>query len=169
MVANLAWAQVENVSSSNETKAVLVFRVHDYHFGVPVASIERVIHSAEISPVPDTPRSVVGAVNIHGHVVPVVDLHLRQVRDTAAFILDTKLVIVTTATRRLAILADDVMDIIDLPTEAFAAREPIASGVDLLPNVAAIPGGLIILQDIDRLLTPEDEARLAAALQRMSQ
>ena len=46
-------------------------------YGVAILAVQEVLASAEIEPVPGTPREVLGVINLRGQIVTVVDLRLR--------------------------------------------------------------------------------------------
>jgi purine-binding chemotaxis protein CheW len=46
-------------------------------WALPLTSVERVVPMVAVSPLPQSPLGVRGAVNVHGDVVPVLDLDAR--------------------------------------------------------------------------------------------
>lgn len=168
MAALHAGAQMGGFTLADEAETFLLFRVGTYRFGIRVEAVERVVHAAEISAVPGAPRVVAGAVNVQGDALAVLDLRLRRAREAPDVRLDAKLIIVRAPARRLAILADEVTEIAQIPARALASRESLVPGADLLVDLAAVPDGLIIIQDAANLLTPGEDSRLAAALRRIA-
>ena len=55
------------------TKLLVIGRIGDRRFAIPAASIAYCLRMTAVTPLPAAPRSVVGAVNLRGTVVPVVD------------------------------------------------------------------------------------------------
>ena len=145
-------------------EALLVFRVRSYRFAVHVQTVEKVVSILEISALPGAPDAVAGVFNFHGTVVPVLDLNLRIDGQVAKPSLDAQLLIVQTPTRRLAILADEVLDIIAIPGDKIVSRTALVAGAGLVSGVAAAPDGLIFIQDANTLLMQADEVRLASLL-----
>lgn len=145
-------------------EALLAFRVRGYRFAVHVQTVEKVVSILEISALPGAPDAVAGVFNFHGSVVPVLDLNLRIDGQPAKPSLDAQLLIVQTPVRRLAILADEVLDVIAIPADSIVARTALVPGVGLVSGVAAAPDGLIFIQDADSFLMQADELRLASLL-----
>jgi purine-binding chemotaxis protein CheW len=145
-------------------EALLVFRVRDYRFAVHVQTVEKVVSSLEISALPGAPDAVAGVFNFHGTVIPVLDLNLRIDGQAAKPSLDAQLLIVRTPARQLAILADEVLDIVAIPADKIVSRKALVPGVGLVSGVAAAPDGLIFIQDADSFLMQAEEMRLASLL-----
>jgi chemotaxis signal transduction protein len=80
---------------------VLIGRIGPQRFGVPIASVERILPMAALTPLPEAAPLVAGILNYHGAVLPVVDprprLNTPPVRPHA----DQHLVIVLAQTRYL--------------------------------------------------------------------
>ena len=53
---------------------VLIFRLADEWFGLKVDDIQEIVEAPELNYVPRAPESILGAMNFHGNVVPVLDL-----------------------------------------------------------------------------------------------
>ncbi|MBV8715802.1 MAG: chemotaxis protein CheW [Chloroflexi bacterium] len=57
--------------------AALLVRVGDRRYGLPLAAVERVLPIAAVLPMPDAGEHLLGMLNLHGSVLPVVDPHAR--------------------------------------------------------------------------------------------
>ncbi len=55
----------------------VIFTIDEYAFGMPTNVIEIVVRMVEITPIPGSPSFILGAINFHGKVIPVVDLRQR--------------------------------------------------------------------------------------------
>ena len=62
---------------SDVDEPVLVFLVAGRRHALPVGDVERVVPAAEVTPLPDAPPDVRGAVKVGSEVAPVVDLRRR--------------------------------------------------------------------------------------------
>lgn len=81
--------------------AVLLVHLADRACGLPLASVERVLPMAYVLPLPASGRDVVGVMNLHGDVLPVVDPRPRLGLPTPAITADQHLVLVSGAMRFL--------------------------------------------------------------------
>jgi len=53
---------------------VLIFRLADEWFGLEVDDIQEIVEAPELNYVPRAPGAIIGAINFHGNIVPVLDL-----------------------------------------------------------------------------------------------
>jgi chemotaxis signal transduction protein len=144
---------------------LVTFRSGTRDFALPVAAVERVLAAVEVLPLPGAPPHVAGAINLHGGVTPVLDLAIRFGAAPHAPSVDSALVIVQTASRRVALLADTVSGVTTLPGEALISGAAIARGAVLVSGIAAAGDGLIYVFDPETFFSLEEEALLDAALE----
>jgi purine-binding chemotaxis protein CheW len=55
----------------------VLFTVSNHKFALPLDCVERVVRAVEVTPLPDMPETVAGVINVHGRLVPVVDMRRR--------------------------------------------------------------------------------------------
>ena len=143
---------------------VTVFNLGERRFGLPLGCVERVLCAVAITPLPNAPGVVRGVIDIHGEIVPVVDLRVRfglPVREVA---LDDHLLVAHTAARRLAILVEQVAGVVELDRRDIVAGESLAPGAAYPHAVAKLPDGLVLIQDLDAFLSLDEERSLDDAL-----
>jgi purine-binding chemotaxis protein CheW len=107
---------------------VVVFRLGPQHFGIPVAHVGQVIPVSEIGPLPDAPPPVRGAVDVHGEVMPVIDLAYGTAQTWTTLHAEQQFILVE-GPRRMVLLADEV------------------EGVRPVPH-GTYPDGLIYVEDV---------------------
>jgi chemotaxis signal transduction protein len=141
---------------------LVAITVGDQRWALPLAAVERAIPMVEISPLPKAPTGVLGAINVHGEPVPVLDLDLRLGRAPREHGARAKLVLAQTATRRVALPVDDVLGVVAV---AGAAVGPAPDSVPApVGGIAALPDGVLLVSDVDAFISPEDDRAVAAAL-----
>ncbi len=96
----------------------LVFSVGDEPFAVPLIIVKEVIAVPDFTPVPFTPKFVLGVMNLRGQVITVLDLRLRLGVHAAEFTKETSVIICETDDHRLGLLVDSIIQVINpKPTE----------------------------------------------------
>ncbi len=74
----------ENAAGSTAGESVLVFRLGDDRYGIPVSAVREVLPQARIAPVPGAPATVAGLIQVRGEIRPVYDLrHRLQIPESA--------------------------------------------------------------------------------------
>lgn len=156
----------ERGTAEAATLSIVVFGAGAHCCGIAVADVEGVTLAVEVSPVPDAPRAILGIVNYHGSIVPVLD-PARRFGDAGAERLDPahRLVFVRTPTRLLALLATSIDGVEEIPAAMIAAMSQLVPGAGRLKGAAARRDGLIYLHDAELLLSRSEETCLAAALE----
>ena len=80
---------------------VLIARIGERPYAVPVSAVERTLPMAAVMPLPDAPPNVVGVLNLHGAILPVVDPRPRLGYPTPPLHPDQRLVVIRAGTRYL--------------------------------------------------------------------
>jgi chemotaxis-related protein WspB len=144
---------------------VLVFHIGRERYGLPLASVARVLPLAQLTALPLAPAYVAGLLDLHGAPVPVIDVSRLAGGAPAAICYDTRIVLVDYpladgSVRQLGLKAERVTGVVDL-----AAASLADSGVAAAPflgQVAGAAGGMLQLVEPGALLTPEARSRLFA-------
>ncbi len=143
---------------------LVVFALADSRGAFPLDAVERVVPMPGVQPVPGAPRVVLGAINLAGRVVPVVDLRRRLDLPARDYGLDARLLIVRTLRRTLAVPADDVTAVAEVDRVDVAPAAVILPGLGQVTGIVALPGGLLFIHDLEALLLPAEERELGRAL-----
>ena len=91
------------------------FRVGGEDYAVDIMRVREIIQPLPVTSVPRAPPFIEGVVRIRGDVIPVVDVRKRFGLPAAAPERRNKLVVVTMAGRRLALVVDEVCEVIRIP------------------------------------------------------
>lgn len=143
---------------------VVVFALDDGAYALRLAAVEQVARMASVSPLPKAPEIVMGIVNVRGRIVPVFDIR-RRFRLPARDIEVTDLLIIArTARRAVAIAADAVTGVREYSDETVVNAESVLPGLEFVEGVVKLADGLIIIHDLDKFLSLEEEESLHRAL-----
>jgi purine-binding chemotaxis protein CheW len=135
------------------------FAVDGRRLGLELEAVERVVAMVAIDPLPGAPEAVLGAIDVAGTVVPVYDVRRRLGLPVREYGPDASLVLARTARRMVALPADAV----DGVRSVDAVTDGEAIGLEHIAGVAPLDDGLLLIEDLDAFLTPEEERRLAEA------
>jgi purine-binding chemotaxis protein CheW len=142
----------------------LVFTLDDQSYALHLPSVDRVARMAQITTLPNAPRIVLGLVNIHGRIVPVIDFRQRLNLPKREIVLDDRLIFAHARLRRLALVADAVTEVIECPEQSLALTDHILPGVKYLEGILKFKDGLVLIHDLDKFLSLEEEKALDIAL-----
>jgi purine-binding chemotaxis protein CheW len=124
-------------------------------WALPLATVDRVVAMVAVSPLPGAPHGVRGAIDVHGTVVPVLDLGLRLGEPPHPLRAAAQLVLARTGQRRIALPADEAYGVVE------AVTGPAPSP---LTGVAATEDGMLVIYDLDAFLSAGEEDELTRAL-----
>jgi purine-binding chemotaxis protein CheW len=143
---------------------LVVFSLDDQRYALRLSAVDRVVYMVRVTPLPKAPDIVIGVVNVQGRVIPVINMRRRFHLQEREIALTDRLVIAHTARRPVALAADAVAGIIEYPGQDIVAAEDILPGVEHVEGIAKLEDGLILIHDLDRFLSLEEEQSLDRAL-----
>lgn len=158
-MANLA----ANANTNDSVIQWVTFRLSDEIYGINVMQVQEVLRVSEIAPVPGAPHYVLGIINLRGNVVTVIDTRIRLGLATTEVTDSTRIVIIEGAKHVVGILVDCVAEVVDLPTSEEESAPNVGNdeSAKYIQGVASREGELLILVDLNKLLTDEEWEELA--------
>ncbi len=151
----------KGMSGANPTVVFILDRVR---LGLELSAVERVVHLVEINPLPGAPEVVIGIINVHSQIIPVIDIRKRLGLRARAPRLSDQLILAHTSRRGIALLADRVEGLVDSSTP-FVTAGRILPNLEPVAGVLAIDDGLVLIQDLDAFLSLEQERQLTRAME----
>lgn len=131
--------------------------------GIPVDAVDRVIMAAEITPLADMPPAIAGVIDIHGEVMPVIDLRERFRLPSKPLQPSDHFVIVRQGGRALAVAVDDVLDTAQFDPEALLPAPEVRPGIERIHGLVRLEDGLLVVKDPERFLDVDDWDALTAS------
>ncbi|TMF05367.1 MAG: chemotaxis protein CheW [Chloroflexi bacterium] len=99
--------------------AVLLVRLGERQYGLPLAIVERVLPMAAVLQLPDSGEGLLGVLNLHGEILPVMDPHQRLGLARPVLAAEQRLVLLRSYTRFL-LWVDEVEEVVDVTSEALS-------------------------------------------------
>lgn len=149
---------------TSSVRQCVVFRLEEQRYALHLSQVERVVSMVAVSPLPQTPAVVVGVINYHGSVVPVLDLRPRFGFPPRELSLTDHLLLARTTRRMLALPVDEVLGVNEVPVEDVLAPSALLPGVGYVTGIVALADGLLFIHDLEALLSMDEEQRLTEAL-----
>jgi purine-binding chemotaxis protein CheW len=152
-----------NVKTNDSIVQWVTFRLADEIYGINVMQVQEVLRVSEIAPVPGAPHYVLGIINLRGNVVTVVDTRIRLGLQTSEVTDSTRIVIIEGAKHVVGILVDCVAEVVDLPSSEVESAPNVGNdeSAKYVQGVASRDGELLILVDLNKLLTDDEWEELA--------
>lgn len=145
--------------------SLIVFAMDDRRYALPLRAVDRVVRMVAVTPLPKAPDIVFGVVNIQGRVIPVINMRRRFRLPEREIALTDQLVVAHTVRRPVALVADAVLDVIACPVQSLIAAEEVLPNIEYVEGVIKLADGLILIHDLDKFLSLEEEDFLDYALE----
>lgn len=130
----------------------VVFHLGSQRYGIPIEHVKEIQQIVAFSDVPADGLGVVGMVNLRGAVVPAIDVRRLVGMEDRAYTLETPMIVTRSGAHVVALIVDDVEDVVDLPGGCLQAASPMHALSGKMIGVARLDSGLVYLLDVDRLL-----------------
>lgn len=143
---------------------LVVFRLDHGRYALPLAVVDHVVRAVEVTALPNAPAIVHGAIDVHGRLLPVLNVrsrfHLpeREIRPADWFLL------ARTERRAVALVVDDSEGVVESSADDIVASARIVPGLDMFPGVVGLKDGLVLIHDLETFLSLDDARVLDEAL-----
>jgi purine-binding chemotaxis protein CheW len=144
---------------------LVIFLLNDQRYGLPLVTVDRVVRMVCITPLPKAPDIILGIVNVQGQVIPVINMRRRFCLPEREITLTDQLVIAHTALRPVALVVDAVLDVFTPLVEVIIEAQSILFGTQYIKGVIKLNDGLILIHELDKFLSLEEEAFLSRAME----
>jgi purine-binding chemotaxis protein CheW len=144
-------------------KQFVVFQVAGEQYGVTIDRVESIVKMQPITLVPQAPEFLEGITNLRGMVLPVLSLRKRFGLPPREADRETRIVVVMNDGHPIGIIVDSVLEVLRLPEESIEPPPPMVTNerTRFITGIAKVGERLIILLDLARVLSVEEEAQLA--------
>lgn len=148
---------------SSDLASVLVVEVDQHRVAFLAAAVDEVLPAALPVPLPGAPELVDGLLDVRGEAVPVVDVRRRFGLPPRPLELTDCLVLLRAEGRRLALRVDEAVTLADVERNDLTP-DPSFPGAGYVAGTASHEGDLLVVLDVTRFLTEDEERVLQAAL-----
>lgn len=155
---------VESANTAGNAIQLLVFALGGRRYGLRLSAVERVVRAVEITLLPRAPDIVLGVVDVQGRIVPVVNLRRRFGLPEREIVPTDQMIIARTARRPVVLLVDAVSDVQHCPEESLVGAPTVVAGTEYIEGMVALNNELILIQDLDELLSLEEDVSLDQAM-----
>ena len=143
---------------------LITFILGEEKYGLKILKVRELISYPEVvTRIPGMPDFIVGMINLRGLVIPIMDLRLRFSMADGEYDKYTVIIIVQVEDKMVGLTVDSVADVVYLEEEETQGTADIATNIDtqFVQGVANIKADMVILLDVDHLLSGQELAQLA--------
>ncbi len=153
----------------------LTFIMAGEEYGVDILCVQEIRGWESATPLPNAPAHIKGVINLRGTIVPIVDLRqcfgLDAIEYTAVTVVIVLKVHTAEGDRIMGIVVDAVSDVYSLAEQDMRAAPDLGSAIntDFIRGLVNVQEKMVILLDIDKLLTLDDVPNLSNLAEQLSQ
>jgi purine-binding chemotaxis protein CheW len=155
---------------NESTKQMLTFVLGEETYGVDILRVQEIRGWQPVTRIPQSPRHVLGVLNLRGSIVPIVDLRMRLDFDSAEYTAVTVIIVLSIQSahgrRDVGVVVDAVSDVVNVQAGEVKPAPDLGSQVNMeyIQGLATIAERMVMLLDIDRLISADimDSAALVA-------
>ena len=148
----------------DELLQLVTFSIGEEEFGVDILKVQEIIRTMEITKVPRAPAFVEGVINLRGKVIPIIDLRRRFNLAPKAHDKNTRIIDCVINNILVGFVVDAVAEVLRIPSNTVEPPPPVVAGIgsDYISGVGQLKDRLLIMLDLDKLLSSEDMEKLSA-------
>ena len=143
---------------------LVVFRLGEQRFALPLAAVERVVRAAEVTPLPKGPAIVMGALDVGGSVLPVLNARRRFQLPEQEISPNHQFVMARTERRKVVLVVDEAEGVIERPASDLVEADEIVPGLAQIQGVVRLDDGLAVIHDLEKFLSLDEERALDEAI-----
>jgi len=143
---------------------LLVFRLEEQRYALPLLAVERVVRAAEITPLPQAPAVIHGAIDIEGRILPVLDVRRRLGLPPREIQPSDQFLLARMAQRTVVLAIDEAQGLVECPPGGVVAPMTLAPGLEHIRGIVRLDDGLLLIQDLEKFLSLDEALALDRAM-----
>lgn len=141
-------------SAAGRSCQFATFYMGRLYFGIEVRTVQEVLRSQEMTPVPLAPNVLRGLINLRGQIVAAIDMRQRLLLPDADLAHEPMNMIVRSDEGAVSLLVDEIGDVIHVSSDAY---EPVpetmpANLKQVVAGVYKLDGRLLLVLDTEKTL-----------------
>lgn len=144
---------------------LLIFKLDDWKCALDISTVDRTYRAVAVTPLPEAPSIIKGVVNVHGSVLPVVNLRVRFQLPAKKLVPSAHFIVAHTLQRPVVLLVDSIEGVVECDEQDIALADAILPGIEHIKGALRLKDGIILIHDLGRLLSIEEEAALERAME----
>jgi purine-binding chemotaxis protein CheW len=150
---------------NNNTTEVLSFRLGGEEYALSILKVQEIRGYDAVTRIASAPEYLKGVVNLRGIIVPIIDMRIKFNVGNPTYDAFTVVIILNINGHTIGVVVDSVSDVVTLTPDQIKPAPDLGASVaaDYLQGLGTVGERMLILLDIDKLLSAEDMGLLAAA------
>ncbi len=158
---------INSEQSTANLRKLLIFTLAEGRYALDLDKVDNITWSVEITSLPQSPDIVIGIINVQGKIIPAINIRRRFHLPERDAELSDQLILAHTSQRTVALVVDTVLDVIETPEDRIVKADSVLPGTDYIEGVVKLKDGIVLIHDLDKFLSLEEERTLDTAMTNM--
>ena len=165
--ATIARTETGAAVHTDEVSQFLSFTLGSEDYGVDILRVQEIRGWQQVTRVPNAPAHMLGVLNLRGVIVPIIDMRMRFRMSNVEYAPTTVIIVLSvqgaSGTHVFGIVVDSVSDVLDVRARDVKTKPDFGAAVstDFISGLATVGERMVMLLDIDKLLSADELAALA--------
>lgn len=153
---------------SRPNRQACVFRTGDRFYCIDVDDIVYIYPACEVTPIPHPLAAIEGVVNIHGQIVPVLDMRMKCEHMATEIDPSHQFIMIAIDGKKLVLHVEEVADVMHLDEATFHDADAILPRMSMISGIVKFADNLAMLYDTRAFFAEELQSQSAATVQAVS-
>jgi len=138
----------------------LSFVLGDAQYCIDILKVQEIRTYEAPTRIANTPAFIKGVMNLRGNIVPIIDLRVKFGLPAQRLDTQTVVIVLNIAKRTVGVVVDGVSDVIGVGAADIKPAPELSGALDTryIQGLATVGGQMMILVDIERLMSSRDMA-----------
>jgi purine-binding chemotaxis protein CheW len=149
---------VINIKSSSE-KHLVLFKLGGEEFGVDINDVREIIKFESITRIPNTANYILGAINLRGAIITVIDLSMKLGLEPKATDKNTRIIVMEIGANTVGMVVDSATEVLRLKAEQVQPTPSIIGSkfqssvnANYMNGIGTLKDRMIILLDLKKIV-----------------
>lgn len=158
--------------SGNAGNEYVTFSLNAELYAFDALQVQEIIELTTVTKVPHLPGHLKGVINLRGTIIPVIDLKQKfGMEGCGEYRRHTCIIVTEFSAGVMGLIVDTVSDIMNIPSSSISPPPDFGTSIntEFLAGMAKTGDSLVLILNVDRVLTDEESHVVAQAAQAADQ
>lgn len=152
----------------DKDNSLVIFLLDNQRYALPILSVQRVVLAAAITVLPGAPDIVSGLIDIAGEIIPVINIRKCFNHPLRNININDHFLIAHTGKRKIALQVDETKGVVNIDANKISPVSDFLPKTKYFVGAVTLEDGLTLINDLEQLLSLDEEREIEVALQNYS-
>lgn len=143
-------------------KQYVIFKLSKEEYGIDIMNVREIVQYQESVKVPNSPAFIEGIINYRGKVIPIICLKKKFGMGNSINDANTRIIVINLNDKQIGFLVDEASQTVRIDDSNIDPTPEVISGIErkYITGVGKIDNRLVILIDLEKVLTDDDKVKI---------